>query len=90
MTDANDDALRYQLRIHDIEYSEHTDVEHDVTFYVVSADMPAALVEQIGACGFGIMNPGGKGEKQRCIIAPDAAVGGGCIIAPDAAVGGAD
>jgi len=77
MTDANDDALRYQLRIHGIEYSEHRDVEHDVTFYVLTGDMPAALVEQIGACGFGIMNPGGRGEKQRCIIAPDCIVEAG-------------
>jgi len=78
MTDANHDALTYQFDIHGIEYKKMTDPDSGVTFYVIKDDVPAALVEQIGACGFGMMSPGfyPRAETPRCIVATDAAVGG--------------
>jgi len=77
MTDANHDALTYQFGIHGVTYEERTDPDSGVTFYVVKDDMPAALVEQVGACGFGLISPRAHPrEDPRCIVAPDAAVGG--------------
>jgi len=78
MTDANHDALQYQFGIHGVEYKQATDPDTGMTFYVVKNDMPAALVEQVGACGFGMISPGfhPRDETPRCIVAPDAAVGG--------------
>jgi len=76
VTDPNHEALRYQLRIHGVEHHERTGPD-GVTFYVVYDDLPAALVEQVGACGFGIVSPRVHPRADpRCIIAPDAAVGG--------------
>jgi len=76
MTDANHDALTYQFDIHGVTYEKRTD-PNGVTFYVVKDDMPAALVEQVGACGFGLISPRAHPrEDPRSIVAPDAAVGG--------------
>jgi len=76
MTDANHDALTYQFDIHGVTYEKRTD-PNGVTFYVVKDDMPAALVEQVGACGFGLISSRAHPrEDPRCIVAPDAAVGG--------------
>jgi len=76
VTDLNHEALRYQLRIHGVEHHERTDAD-GVTFYVICDDLPAALVEQVGACGFDIvLRRVYLHGDPRCIIAPDAAVGG--------------
>jgi len=76
VTDPNHDALRYQLRIHGVEHHEQTDPD-GVTFYVICDDLPPALVEQVGACGFGIvLRRVYPYNDSQCIIAPDAAVGG--------------
>lgn len=77
MSDANHEALRYQFQIHHVDYREMTDPESEATYYLVRDDLPAELVTQIGACGFGMISPrvNPRAETPRCIVVPDAAVG---------------